>query len=246
MMWAPNYGGGYPPFTGGQFEALPGTEDHRALDTDGNGRLTMADDSYEPYYPGDEYVDWAASRSTTGGAINGPGGGTTRSPPRTRSSSTCSPATIAGPPGTTMRSRTSIRSTGSSGDCRSGSPRPRRSIPRPGGGAAEVDIKRAWWGGQVFSNEFHADHPPQVKMINWFEWEKYEVEIDDTVDWRAADSPNVAEQFRTDLPTWVLHADDLPCAVDPIRGRILPPGGRILLISADSGCLVAGSAHLSA
>ncbi len=57
MMWAPNYGGGYP-FAGGQFEAKPGTADFDLLDTDDDGALTMADDSYAPYYPGDAVVDW--------------------------------------------------------------------------------------------------------------------------------------------------------------------------------------------
>lgn len=57
MMWAPNYGGGYP-FAGGQFEAKPGTPERAALDTDGDGTLSMADDSYAPYYPGDDAVDW--------------------------------------------------------------------------------------------------------------------------------------------------------------------------------------------
>jgi hypothetical protein len=35
MMWAPNYGGGYP-FAGGRFAAVPGTGDARVLDTDGD------------------------------------------------------------------------------------------------------------------------------------------------------------------------------------------------------------------
>ena len=47
MMWAPNYGGGYP-FAGGQHEAEPGSADFAALDTDGDGALTMADDPYAP------------------------------------------------------------------------------------------------------------------------------------------------------------------------------------------------------
>ncbi|MGO4432258.1 glycosyl hydrolase, partial [Paenarthrobacter sp. RAF9] len=49
MMWAPNYGGGYP-FAGGQFEAKPGTPEFAALDTNGDGALTMNDDAYSPYY----------------------------------------------------------------------------------------------------------------------------------------------------------------------------------------------------
>ncbi len=50
MMWAPNYGGGYP-FSGGKFAAAPGTEVYHELDTDHDGVLTMTDDSYEPTIP---------------------------------------------------------------------------------------------------------------------------------------------------------------------------------------------------
>ena len=38
--------------------AVPGTPDFKALDTNGDGVLTMADDPYGPYYPGDDAVDW--------------------------------------------------------------------------------------------------------------------------------------------------------------------------------------------
>ena len=57
MMWAPNYGGGYP-FAGGEYEAKPGTAEFVALDTNGDGTLTMDDAAYAPYYPGDDAVDW--------------------------------------------------------------------------------------------------------------------------------------------------------------------------------------------
>ena len=36
----------------------PGSKDARALDTNGDGALDGRDDSYAPYYPGDEAVDW--------------------------------------------------------------------------------------------------------------------------------------------------------------------------------------------
>jgi hypothetical protein len=32
--------------------------DRAALDTNGDGQLTQADDPYAPYYPGDDFVDW--------------------------------------------------------------------------------------------------------------------------------------------------------------------------------------------
>jgi hypothetical protein len=54
-LWAPSYGGGYPFGNPG---AEPGTLDFAALDTDGDGELSQSDDMYEPYYPGDDVVDW--------------------------------------------------------------------------------------------------------------------------------------------------------------------------------------------
>jgi hypothetical protein len=38
MMWAPNYGGGYP-FAGGEFESLPGSPGFTSLDATGDGAL---------------------------------------------------------------------------------------------------------------------------------------------------------------------------------------------------------------
>src|ERR671938_1847631 len=57
MLWAPNYGAGYP-FQGGRFEVQPGTADFRTLDTNHDGLLDERDDMYAPYYPGDDAVDW--------------------------------------------------------------------------------------------------------------------------------------------------------------------------------------------
>lgn len=203
MMWAPNYGGGYP-FTGGQFAARPGTADFKALDTDHDGKLTMADDSYAPYYPGDQYVDWAGvslyhwgNKRPWGnneipeahkfedmltGSYDGSAGNDSAIPDFYQVYGVDHHKPVAIP-------ETSAIYTPS----------------RPGD--SELAIKQAWWR-QVFSDEMHTRFP-QVKMINWFEWRKYEVEINDTVDWRAADSPATREAFRADLPGWVRYANQL-------------------------------------
>ncbi|EGF81320.1 hypothetical protein BATDEDRAFT_36866 [Batrachochytrium dendrobatidis JAM81] len=60
MLWSPNIGNSYP------FGAVPGqdptpavgTAEFAALDTNKDGQLTILDDPYGPYYPGDEWVDW--------------------------------------------------------------------------------------------------------------------------------------------------------------------------------------------
>jgi hypothetical protein len=59
MAWASSYAGGYP-FRGGQYEAQPESPDFDRLDTNNDGALTMEDDPYAPYYPGNGAVDWVA------------------------------------------------------------------------------------------------------------------------------------------------------------------------------------------
>jgi hypothetical protein len=44
-------------------------------------------------------------------------------------------------------------------------------------------------------------------MINWFEWKKFEIEINDRVDWRAAGSAPIRDAFVADLPSWLLYAN---------------------------------------
>jgi hypothetical protein len=52
-------------------------------------------------------------------------------------------------------------------------------------------------------------------MVNWFEWDKHEVEVGGPVDWRAAGNPRTAEAFTADLPEWYLFAGERePCAAD--------------------------------
>lgn len=57
MAWGPIEGGGYP-FAFAPYAAQPGTSEFEVLDTNKDGRLSMADDMYSPFYPGDCYVDW--------------------------------------------------------------------------------------------------------------------------------------------------------------------------------------------
>lgn len=57
FLWAPNSGNGYP-FPNGLSSITEDHPDFPMLDTNGDGELTIADDPYAPYYPGDDYVDW--------------------------------------------------------------------------------------------------------------------------------------------------------------------------------------------
>jgi len=202
MMWAPNYGGGYP-FTGGAHAASPGSVDHAALDTTSDGELGEDDDPYAPYYPGDDVVDWVGmSLYHWGGSY----------PWRDN---------VVPEPGKFVDQLTG-RYVGAAGDESSvpdfhadyGTARGKPvAIPetaafyRPGGGGDdELAIKRAWWG-QLVDPALTADLPA-LRMINWFEWRKHEPEVDATVDWRATGSAEIARAYAADLPGWYLHAGE--------------------------------------
>ncbi|KAJ3336618.1 hypothetical protein HDU93_002445 [Gonapodya sp. JEL0774] len=57
MLWSPNNALNYP-WTGGTYFPAAGTADYTALDTNGDGTLTAADDPFTPYWPGEAYVDF--------------------------------------------------------------------------------------------------------------------------------------------------------------------------------------------
>lgn len=205
MMWAPNYGGGYP-FAGGQYQAQAGSADAAALDTDGDGQVTAADDPYAPYYPGDEYVDWVgmslyhwgsaypwgenelpedgkfAAQLT--GTYDGLGGDETAVPDfydeygAQRGKPVAIPETAA------------------------------LVVPR-GADAAERAIQQAWWR-QVFSPDTH-ERFPQLRLVNWFEWVKLEDEVGETVHWAVLPDETTRAAFRADLPGWLRYADAVRC-----------------------------------
>jgi Glycosyl hydrolase family 26 len=199
-MWAPNYGGGYP-FAGGRFQARPGTDDFRELDTDGDGQLTMRDDPYEPYYPGDEYVDWVGVSLYHWGNQRPWGNNEITEPHKFIDMLTGSYDGTAGDDssvpsfyqvyGAEHHKPVAVVETAAIFT-------PSRT------GESELAVKQAWWQ-QVFSDETRRRFP-QLKMINWFEWKKYEIEINDWVDWRAAGSPTISHAFVGDLPNWLLYA----------------------------------------
>jgi hypothetical protein len=202
MMWAPNYGGGYP-FTGGQYQARPTTIAHHLLDTDHDGNLDNTDDPYAPYYPGDEAVDWVGMSlyhwgntypwganevpedgkflGQLTGTYVGAGGDDTAVPDfyaqygQDRNKPVAIPETAA------------------------------LYVPSAGGEdeegqGTELAVKQAWWR-QLFDPTIPEDYP-QLKMVNWFEWAKHEVEVDGTVDWRATGTDAITQAYRADLPDW--------------------------------------------
>jgi hypothetical protein len=205
MLWAPSYPGGYP-FPDGPYVAYPSDPDFPLLDTDGDGVLTMEDDAYLPYYPGDAYVDWVGlslyhwgSRHPWGdnelpedhkfvdqimGTYDGPAGD--------ESGLADFYATFTELHGKPM----AIVETA--------------ALYNPGrGGPSEFDIKQAWWN-QVFSDEVF-DRFPRLRMINWFEWDKHESEIGgERIDWTVTLDDANREAFTADLPVERLVFGPIP------------------------------------
>jgi len=203
MLWAPNYGGGYP-FHGGKFEARQGSSDRRALDTDGDGKLTGTDDPYAPYYPGDAWVDWVGMSIYHWGSSYPWGDNKYPEPEK-------------------FTRMLEGKYNGSAGD--------ERSLPdfykvygvdhnKPvgvfetaafyapsKGGADEMKLKSDWWK-QVYAEEIPVRFP-RLRMINWFEWDKYETEVKDRVDWTVTFNPKIRTAFRGALPNWLQFAEDV-------------------------------------
>jgi hypothetical protein len=195
MVWAPNYGGGYP-FIGGPFEIKSDHPDFPMLDTNQDGKLDMNDDPYSPYYPGDDVVDWAGMTiyhwgnaypwgenelpeenqfiDQLTGNYNGLNGDNSSLPDFYELFYQIHNKPIAIPETAALY-----------------------NTARPD--TEELTIKQAWWR-QVLNAELLSAYPG-IQMINWFEWKKPENEIGgNVIDWRALGSPEIAEQFKLDLP----------------------------------------------
>ncbi len=203
MMWAPNYGGGYP-FTGGQFAARPGSKAFAMLDTDDDGALTMADDPYAPYFPGDDAVDWVGVSLYHWG--NQRPWGNNEVPEADKFDDMLT-GTYSGSAGDDSAIPDFYQVYGVEHGHPVAVPETAAIYTPSRDGASELKIKRAWWR-QVFSEETH-ERFPNLKMINWFEWRKYEIEINDDVDWRAGSTDKVTNAFRADLPAWLRYGEDI-------------------------------------
>lgn len=200
MMWAPNYGGGYP-FLGGPHQAEPGSAAAQRLDTDGDGTLTAADDPYRPYWPGRQYVDWVGMTLYHWGSAY-PWG--ENEIPETGKFLALLRGTYAGTAGDerivpdfyaeyAVGQRLPLAITETA------------ALYTPGrGGASELAIKRAWWK-QVLAPG-NTRRLPRLKMVNWFEWRKHEAEVGGVVDWSATRRKPIRTPFIRALPSWLRYA----------------------------------------
>lgn len=205
-LWAPNYGGGYP-FTGGRYGAQPGSTDHAVLDTDGDGAVTAADDPYAPYYPGDDAVDWVGMSLYHWGDAYPWGADVVPEPTKFADQLTGSYVGAAGDESALPDFAADYAQT-------RGKP---LAIPETAAfvtagadAGTALAVKQAWWR-QVLSDQVR-ERVPALRLVNWFDWDKFESEVGGDVHWSLSGDPDVAAAFRADLPGWVRQAPDVaPC-----------------------------------
>lgn len=194
LLWAPNYGGGYP-YVIGDYAAQPGTDAYDELDTNHDGVLTMADDMYAPYYPGDDVVDWVGLSLYHWG--NEYPWGENEVPEAEK-----------------FVNQVRGEYNGLNGDERAvldfydeyverrGKP---LAVPETAafysptaGGASALLIKQSWWR-QVWGEET-LTALPRLKLVGWFDVRKPEKEVNDVmVDWSATLDPATLDALRDDL-----------------------------------------------
>ncbi len=200
MVWAPNYGGGYP-FQGGRYNASPGSDAFALLDTNHDGILSMQDDPYAPFYPGDDAVDWVGMSIYHWGAVY-PWGENEL------------------PEAGKFIAQLTGEYNGAGGDERDlpdfyagyadGHGKPlaiteTAAFYAPGvEGDAQLEIKRMWWQ-QVLAENLPSAFP-QLKLIDWFEWRKFESEIGGEVDWTVTRDAEVRAEFQAALPSYLRFA----------------------------------------
>lgn len=204
MVWAPNYGGGYP-FAGGEFAARPGSRDARLLDTDGNGRVDRRDDPYAPYWPGEEYVDWVGM-SVYHWGLRYPWG--ENELPEDGKFVGMLRGTYPGWRGRDRRVPDFHEEYAGRFDLPLAVTETAALYVPGAGGADELEIKSSWWQ-QTYADDI-PEQLPQLRMVNWFEQDKLEVEIDGSVDWTATRDETVREAYLDALPDWARFGDDVP------------------------------------
>ncbi|BBE24496.1 hypothetical protein MN0502_33790 (plasmid) [Arthrobacter sp. MN05-02] len=82
------------------------------------------------------------------------------------------------------------------------------------GDLRDLNIKRAWWE-QVFDPAVH-ERFPQLRMVNWFEWNKMEPEVGAPVDWTVLENPTTKNEFTTALPDWYQYAPEPQACGEPL------------------------------
>jgi hypothetical protein len=195
MVWSPNYGGGYP-FPGETYQAQPGTAAFAQMDTDHDGRITMADDPYGPYYPGDSYVDWVGLTLYHFGNA-WPWG--SNDVPEARKFVDQITGRYSGDNGndTAVPDFYQAYAVGHHKPMAISETAALYDEANTGTGASEAAVKDDWIS-QVFNPAVPSQFPG-LAMVNWFEHQKPENGITGVIDWRATINPTVREHLQAAL-----------------------------------------------
>lgn len=195
MLWAPNYGAGYP-FVGGVHETTSDAPDFDLLDSDGNGLLDGRDDPYAPYYPGDAAVDWVGLSLYHWGSAYPWGENEMPEDGKFVAQLT---GTYDGANGDETATPDFYAIYAEQHDKPLAIVETAALFNTTEAGADELALKQAWWR-QVFAPEVFVRFP-RLRMINWFEWSKAESEIGgDRIDWSVTHDPATLAAFVADLP----------------------------------------------
>jgi len=183
MLWAPNEAEGYPYATG-KYAAKRGTVANTTLDTNHDGTLDRSDDPYAPYWPGDDAVDWVGMSLYHWGTA-WPWG--ENEIPAARKLAALLTGKGSGD-GADFYARWA------DGHAKPLAITETAAFFRPSvGGASERQIKTTWLA-QVFDPATLRSFP-RLRLVNWFEWRKFEAEVEDTVDWRITANDELRDAF---------------------------------------------------
>jgi hypothetical protein len=247
MVWAPNYGIGYPF---GTPVPVDNSADFQALDTNNDGLITDRDDMYEPYYPGDDVVDWVGMTIYHWG-IDYPWL-ENEMPPAASFAKSLFGKHQGNIPNFYLRY------------CAGAIRKKPMVVPETSAfyntervGPAEIAIKRAWWQ-QVFNlgaDKLSPDIPttfPKLKCIGWFdEFKRESVAQNNLIDWRISANEEIRTAFVGNLRTlrngypYFLVAAEANCilrqqaAGEPIEFCLGEPGDP-LKFTLQNGNLVIG------
>lgn len=212
MLWAPNYGGGYP-FRGGKFPARLGSVDMKALDSDGDGKLTARDDPYAAYYPGDDFVDWVGMSLYHWGSDYPWGSNDLPEPDKF---ARMLEGDYHGSVGDERHLPDFYKEYGERRNKPVGVFETAAFYAPASRGVDEMTLKSSWWR-QVYAASITGRFP-RLKMINWFEWDKHEVEVGARVDWGVTVDPRLRAAYRESLPDWLRYGEDVDfCGVQGDR-----------------------------
>lgn len=201
MVWEPYLGKDYP-FDRNRNAPRPGSEGFNLLDTNGDGTWNGSDKAYEPYYPGDDAVDWVG---LTAYHDDTAGGGAVNTVPRA---------------GELQEMLTASGGESFYGTYAAGRDKPfmlqTSAFYSPSsGGAAEAEIKNGWWD-QVLGVAGSADFALTGAVV----WDERTSTRDTgvaSIDWRLTGNAGIADAAHSRL-------EDAPIVTGPVSDVSSGPG----------------------